>query len=93
MREVYAISKVVEGESAVVTVYSNWNRAVLIMERELLNIYEDIFEDLDSYSDIDELKDDLKDFYIHRNMNGDIVRICYGLTRIYLTVADFDDKE
>lgn len=93
MREVYSISKVIKGYDATVTVYSNWSRAMLAMERELLNIYEDIFGDLVSYSDIDELKEDLKDLYIHRNMDGDIVRICYGLTRIDLTVADFDDKE
>ena len=32
MREVYAISKIAEGEPATVTIYSNWKTAVLAME-------------------------------------------------------------
>ena len=93
MREVYAISKIVEGEPAVVTIYSNWKTAVSAMERELLDIYEDLINDFDYYTDINELKEDFKDIYVRRNMNGDIVCISHNLTRIELTVADFDDKE
>lgn len=93
MREVYAISKLAEGEPAVVTIYSNWKTAVLTMERELLDIYENLINDFDYYTDINELKEDFKDIYVHRNMDGDIDCISYGLTRIDLTVADFDDRE
>ena len=93
MREVYAISKIAEGEPAVVTIYSNWKTAVLAMERELLDIYEDLINDFDYYTDINELKEDFKDIYVYRNIDGDIVCISHSLTRIELTVADFDDKE
>jgi 3-keto-L-gulonate-6-phosphate decarboxylase len=93
MREVYAISKIAEGESAVVTIYSNWKTAVSAMERELLDIYEDLINDFDYYTDINELKEDFKGIYVHRNIDGDIVCISHSLTRIELTVADFDDEE
>lgn len=92
MREVYAISKVAaEGEPTVVTVYTNWSKAVLTMERELVDIYENLINDFDYYEDINELKEDFKDIYIHRDMDGDIDCISYGSTRIELTVADFED--
>lgn len=91
MREVYAITKVVEEEPATVTIYSDWDRAVTAMERELLYVYEDIIDDFDYYTDIDELKKDFKNIYVNRSIDGEIVCISYGITRIDLTVADFDD--
>lgn len=92
MREVYAITKVVEEEPTTVTIYSDWDRAVTAMERELLNVYEDIIDDFDYYTDIDELKKDFKDVYVNRSVEGNIVCISYNITRIDLTVADFDDR-
>ena len=91
MREVYTIIKVVEGEPAIVTIYSDWDRATTAMERELLNIYEDLISDFDYYTDINELKKAFKDIYVERDVNGNIAYIDYGPTRIDLTVADFDD--
>ena len=93
MREVYAITKVVEGEDTIIIIYSDWDRAVAVMEKELLNAYQDIIDDFEYYTDIDELKKDFKDVYVNRNIDGEIVCIGYGLTRIDLTVADFDDRE
>ena len=93
MGNVYVISKIIEGESTEATVYTSHSKAVSAMERKLLYAYEDIIMDLDDYDDINELKDDLKDIYVDRRTNGDIVCISYGLTRIELIVANFCDME
>lgn len=93
MGNVYVISKITEGESTEATVYTNWSKAVSAMEKELLYAYENIIMDLDDYDDIDELRDDLKDIYVRKKPNGDIVCISYGLTRIELIVANFCDME